>query len=293
MNYLVIPDVHVLLEHIDHQINPSKATLDFLQAIHKLEIPTPNHAVTIQSFEGALPKFFCKSAEHKVVKAEDSMFDKIKSFSEWDDPNYGFRTRLNDEADNAERTIENAIKDDSSLSDQGKAICINALTISRSFVDLLVRYIDTTYRELRRSKYTEKRAWHLVTSLGCRILTDVYKPRVGKIGIMKSRDPHQVATTVFHACFLSLEVMRQYKDQGFAKHPSIASEYIKFICHNSPFETLELFDSRIKGIESLVKDVSQKLTSKDKQLNTTTQKADEGKTKLSNLESRVAKLEKK
>ena len=60
MNYAVITDIHIPLEHVDHQINPSKATLDFLQAIHKLKIPTTNHTMTIQAFEGDLPKFFCK-----------------------------------------------------------------------------------------------------------------------------------------------------------------------------------------------------------------------------------------
>ena len=87
--------------------------------------------------------------------------------------------------------------------------------------------------------------------------------------------------------------MREYKDQGFAKHPSIASECIKLICHNSPFETLELCDTRIKGVEGSTKEMTKKLESKDKQLNTTTQKAKEGKSKLSNLETRVAKLEKR
>jgi len=87
--------------------------------------------------------------------------------------------------------------------------------------------------------------------------------------------------------------MQEYRDYKIEKHPSIASEYIKFICHNSPFETLEQFESRIKGVETSIKDFSQKQTSRDKQLNTTTQKADEGKTKLGNLESRIAKLEKK
>lgn len=87
--------------------------------------------------------------------------------------------------------------------------------------------------------------------------------------------------------------MREYRDQGIAKHPSIASEYIKFICHNSPFETLETLDSKIKAMEGIVKEINQKMASTNKQLNTTTQKADDGKTKLSNIESRVAKLEKK
>ena len=87
--------------------------------------------------------------------------------------------------------------------------------------------------------------------------------------------------------------MQEYKDYKIEKHPSIASEHIKFICHNSPFETLELFYTKIKNVESTIKDFSQKQSIKDKQLNTTTQKADDSKTKLSNLESRVAKLEKR
>ena len=87
--------------------------------------------------------------------------------------------------------------------------------------------------------------------------------------------------------------MQDYKELGFTKHPSITSKYIKFICHNLPFEMLEVYDSRIKGVEAFIKDVTIKLSSSNKQLNTTTQKVEESKTKLSNLEVKVAKLEKK
>ena len=47
-NYAIITDLHVALEHVSHSITPYKATLDFLQAIRKLEIPTVNHAIHIQ-----------------------------------------------------------------------------------------------------------------------------------------------------------------------------------------------------------------------------------------------------
>ena len=93
--------------------------------------------------------------------------------------------------------------------------------------------------------------------------------------------------------FFSLKVTRECEDQGFAKHPSIASENKKISCHNSPFETLELHDTRIKGVEGSIKDINQKITTKDKQLSTTTQKSDDVKEKWSNLESRIVKLKKK
>ena len=79
MNYAIIADVHVIMEHVHHQINPSKVTLDFLQAIRKLEVPTPNNAVTIQSFDYALPKFFFKAKDHRTSKTDESMFCNIKT----------------------------------------------------------------------------------------------------------------------------------------------------------------------------------------------------------------------
>ena len=79
-----------------------------------------------------------------------------------------------------------------------------------------------------------------------------------------------MAVTVFLACFQSLEVIKEYRDMGFEKHPSVASKYIKFICYNLPFEILDLYDTRIKGVEASVKDISSKLASGLKQLNTTT-----------------------
>ena len=138
----------------------------------------------------------------------------------------------------------------------------------------------------------EKRAWHLVTSLSCRIFTNVYVPRQGKLGIIESKDGNQVAVTIFLAYFQSLEVMKEYRDMGFEKYPSVAFKYIKFICHNSPFETLDLYDTRIKEVEASVKDVGSKLALGLKQLNTITQKAEDSKTKLVSLEAWVKKLEK-
>ena len=87
---------------------------------------------------------------------------------------------------------------------------------------------------------------------------------------MESKDRNQVAVTIFLPWFQSLEVIKEYRDIGFEKHPSVASEYIKFICHNSPFEILDLYNTRIKGVEASVKDVGSKLASGLKQLNTTT-----------------------
>ena len=293
MNYALIADVHTILEHVHHQINPSKSTLDFLQAIFKLEIPTPNHAVTIQSFNSSLPKFFCKSKDHKVVRGTESLFDNIKSYADWDLPNYGFRERLTEEIANAEIAIENAIREDPKVSDVGRSVLRNALSASVQGLDMIIRYIDQTYRELIRSKYTVEKAWHLVTMLIVRIFSDLFEPRVGKLNIMETKKPEQVATVVFHSSLQSIEAMRVYKEYGIAKHPNIASEYVKFIAHNTPYQLVETLEKKVSKVDEKVVEHVSKMQGHLKQLNSATQKVDKHDSKLTNLKARVSKLEKK
>ena len=90
LSYALIVDLHNILEHVYHQINLSKSTLDVFQNEFKLEIPTPNHVVSIQLFCNPLPKFYCKSKDYKVVRGSESLFNSIQNYDDWDEPSYGF-----------------------------------------------------------------------------------------------------------------------------------------------------------------------------------------------------------
>ena len=145
MNYALITNIHIMLDHINHQIYPSKTLLDFMQTIRKLEIPSTNYAITIQSFKSSLPKYFCKSKDYLVMKVDDPLFTNIKNFEDWDEPNYSYKVRLNEEADNAMKNIKHAISNARTLTEHRRAICREALHSTRSFLKLFTRYIDTTY----------------------------------------------------------------------------------------------------------------------------------------------------
>ena len=94
INYALIVDVHCLFEHVTSSGTLLKNSLDTLQKLHKLEIHSVNHAITISSFENKYPKYFNKSAEHRVATSDDSLFDTIKNWNEWNDPNCGHRVHL-------------------------------------------------------------------------------------------------------------------------------------------------------------------------------------------------------
>ena len=56
-NYSLIIDIHSLFEHITSAGTLLKNSLDILQKIHKLDIHSVNHAITITSFEDECTKF--------------------------------------------------------------------------------------------------------------------------------------------------------------------------------------------------------------------------------------------
>ena len=116
---------------------------------------------------------------------------------------------------------------------------------------------------------------------------------MGILGVIKTCDPAQVATTVLYACLKSHEVMREFKEAKFKDHLVISFEYIKFLAHNYPFELVESLEIKFKNVESDLKTHKSQSAGHVKQLNTVTQKVDDMKSKLGNLENRISKLEKK
>ena len=90
-----------------------------------------------------------------------------------------------------------------------------------------------------------------------------------------------------------MEVIREYKEHRIEKHASIASECITCTSHNQPCKIVERLEKKVKDIGGKEVDSVSKTATSKKQLNTTTQKSDELKSKLSSLENQVTKIEKK
>ncbi len=101
------------------------------------------------------------------------------------------------------------------------------------------------------------------------------------------------ATTVLWATFQTHDVMSEYLTFKFKNHPSISSEYVKFLASNSGIEAVVKLTDGLKKMELDVRDAVSKLTSAVKKADSAGNKADEVKTKLASLEKRVLKLEQK
>ena len=72
--YSPIIDTHALFEHINFSKTLVDNSLNTLQSSWKLEIPSVNHAMMINSFEIKFNKFLAKITAHRVATIEDYLF---------------------------------------------------------------------------------------------------------------------------------------------------------------------------------------------------------------------------
>ena len=78
--------------------------------------------------------------------------------------------------------------------------------------DLIIRFMNEKMVELRFSRYSESKAFQLISVLVRRVFEDVFKPCIGILPALKAKNHIQVATTIFYSSFKSLSIMKNYKE---------------------------------------------------------------------------------
>lgn len=111
------------------------------------------------------------------------------------------------------------------------AACLDA---SEHFIACLSEYISSVYDELKTGGYDEKKAWKLTCTLVRRIFEQLYNVQVSAKDAQSYDGVGGVTTAlVVYATLKAHDVMREFVDASFENHPSIASEYVKFLTKNS------------------------------------------------------------
>ena len=96
---------------------------------------------------------------------------------------------------------------------------------------------------------------------------------------------------VFWHILRSQDMMKEYEEKNFKDHPTISSEYVKFLTANSGGEIVDTLLSRIKDLEQensgLKKDVAKATAS----ANAASNLVDELKKKYDKIDNRLSKVE--
>jgi hypothetical protein len=286
----LIVDVHTVMEHIQVQ-SFGQDSIKTLESLIKLKIKTMADGLAMTSFEQKMPRFFKKATSHKVIKDDASHFDTIASFDEWDAPGSGFRVQLKEElvtfrAAHLEN-IDVALERDSIA----YAVATMALTESVSWIEGFVVFLDDYHRDLTKAKFGTKKAWHVATRLGKRILEEIAYPRNGVSNSFEAGNNEQVCQRILWAVLRTHDIMARYKRNGYKDDPTVSAELVKFMAVNTGFEALEVLSAKVKTMAAEVTEAKREAHAATKTAAAAANKADELKKAFDLVLKRVAKLE--
>jgi hypothetical protein len=287
----LIVDVNIVMEHV-HAIIGCQPIIGNLEKFYKLKIETLSDGLAMTSFETQIPRYFCKPMAYSVVKNDGSYFDEIVSNEEWQTPGDGFRDKLKEELSlfksSHQGNIDLALERDS----PAYSIASMALTESVAWVEGFIVFVDDYQRDLTRAKFGTKKAWHVTTRLGRRMLSELSVPRNGAKNSFKAGKNQQVCERVFWAVLKSHDVMARYRRHGYKNDPSISSELVKFLAVNTGFEAIDVLTTKVASMEQTLKEVEKEVKVASKAASTASNKVDESKKLIDLLSKRIAKLEK-
>jgi hypothetical protein len=287
----LIVDVHIVMEHIQVQ-SFGQDSIKTLESLFKLKIKTMADGLAMTSFEQKIPRFFKKAMTHKVVKDDASFFDTILNFDEWDAPGSGFRVQLKEElvtfrAAHLEN-IDNALERDSIA----YAVATIALTELVAWIEGFIVFLDDYHRDLTKAKFGTKKAWHVATRLGKRILEEIAIPRNGVSNSFEAGKNDQVCQRILWSVLRTHDIMARYKRNAYKDDPTVSAELVKFMAVNTGFEALEVLAIKVKNMESDLATANKEALAATKTASSAANKTDEMKKLFDLLIKRVGKLEK-
>jgi hypothetical protein len=287
----LVVDVHMVMEHVQSSITGTD-TINMLEKLFKLKLQTLADGMAMKSYERKIPRFFSQASVHKVIKHDDSHFETIGSYEEWDAPVSGFRARLKEELvtfraahlSNIDETLER----DSIM----YAVANMALTESVAWLEGFIVFIDDYYRELSKARFGSKKAWHVTTRLGRRMFMEIATPRNGVQNSFQPGRNDLICQRIVWSVLKCHDLMARYKRHNYKDDPTVGSELVKFLAVNSGYEVLDSLKTEMVTVSADLAAVKKDIQVSIKASSSASNKADEGKKAHDALIKRVAKLEK-
>ena len=260
-------DFFSLLQQVDFDQNGAATTEEMLKSLklrNDLDLSTNGDILALASLRSAVPVLFGRGSIPNG--ADRSRFAAYPKFSDWEDPSGldGLMDKLSGWLVTAKEAVELDIELRTEAGTLGAMLATTCLSKSLIFVDGFCKYLSKTYTHLKHAKFSEKKAWSLTTALGERICQEVHKERgalLRSIKVKKDKaSQDNLAVLMIWATLRSHEIMADYSRLEFKDHPTIASEYVKFLATNSGFEVVTQLETKLesanKEIASLKKDLA-------------------------------------
>ena len=231
---------------------------------------TASEEVTLETFRQPLPIIFGKCTDGSALMSgggQGSMLPGMKTEAAWltEDHSAGVKVAIEDQCDNVIEQMNRLIDEQLGGADaRAISLATTMLAQSMSFVHELCNYITVTLAELRASGFQKKDNWYLLTKLLFRMFAiDFNKVRSVVVEGLdvdkqdKDRARKQLAKRALWGVIQTHGKMKEYLKVGFKNHPSISSEYVRFLIQHASIGRVERLEAQNTSLKDRVQAVDE------------------------------------
>ena len=271
-------DVYSVLQRVTSYKDVAPSTeLKNMEMLKKLSL-SADSGLAIESFKHPLPKVFRGSATDTGLGR--GWLPGIPTPERWEDHHglSGARVSIKSSIEEIRSRLESLIMERLRENLEGQSLARQMLSDTLNFITALCEFVSETYRNLEIAGFSKASAWQLVSKLVHRVFAkDCHMKRGAVSEILDVSDSRVLGTGILWATFATHQVMRDYMKHGIENHPSMASEYVRFLVANSGLSKMESMDNRLKALEEENKILKRDVAQADKAAKSAANKAEEAK----------------
>ena len=271
-------DVYSVLQRVTSYKDVAPSTeLKNIEMLKKLSL-SADAGLAIESFKHPLPKVFRGSATD--VGIGRGWLPGIPTPERWEDHHglSGARVSIKSSMEEIRSRLESLIMERLRENFEGQALARQMLSDTLNFITALCEFISETYRNLDLAGFSKSDGWQLVSKLVHRIFAkDCHMKRGAVSEVLDVSDSKVLGTGILWATFATHQVMREYMRHGIENHPSMASEYVRFLVANSGLSKMEKMEARLSALEEENKILKRDVAQADKAAKSAANKAEEAK----------------
>jgi hypothetical protein len=258
----------------------------------ELDIGTEAEGQALTAFLCEIPRLFHTSSGSLSLTAENaSHFSKVPTHKSLANQG-GLKKTIEKKLSKLKASLREVMPTELTPGTLAYGVAVEALEKTISWVGAFNTYIDTTYEHLHvEVGFNSARAWSLTTQLGARIFSDLHSVRVGTTKAM-GKGPESICPVILWAVFRTHDKMAGFENTNFEDHPSIASEFIKFLATNTGIEGMNTLQEDVASLKSKLKEAECQNTQTMAKADKGTSVADAAKKIAESFEKRIKTLEK-
>jgi hypothetical protein len=215
-----------------------------------MKIDSGNEAAALSALKYQRPIIFHKGRPTMVSVQNKSRLNLLASHLDWNPGGEGIMDFCVTKLNALELAIASEIGETFEVETKARWICTKCLGASVKFLTQMFGCVEVIYKKLLNfSKFTTEQAWSLTTQVLDRILADLFLPRENISQSLKTRNTPTTCAQIMFAAFKTHDVMASYIDHKFENHPSVSTEYVKFLATNSGSEKVVKLQEAVEAVK--------------------------------------------